>query len=389
MDEPGSGDTSRRGGSQSAVAPGGARGMLRLGSVAGVPVYVRASWFVVAAILAFLVGPRIEESVPALGDLAYVAGLLFAVLLYLSVLLHEASHALAARSFGLTVHSIELHFLGGVTAIERDASSARRDAVIAGVGPLTSLLIGAVCWLAVPAAPDGLALLLVQMLATANLVIGVLNLLPGLPLDGGRLLQAAVWGATGRPTAGLVAAGWVGRALAVLSLGYLLILPRDRGPEVALVDAILVAFVALFLWQGASHALSQARMQAMLPALRARSLGRRALGVPYELPLGEAVRRAQDHEAGGLVVLASDGQPTGIVDERAVQATPEDRRPWMQTGVLARSVEPGLLLPADLTGEPLLVAMLRNPASEYVLVEPDGSVFGVLATTDVDAVFKA
>ena len=111
--------------------------------------------------------------------------------------------------------------------------------------------------------------------------------------------------------------------------------------------------------------------------------------MPHDLPLGEAVRRAQEQEAGGLVVLSTDGRPVGIVDERAVLATPSDRRPWMQAGSLARTLEPGLLLPADLVGEALVRAMQRTPANEYVLVEPDGSVYGVLVTSDVDKAFSA
>jgi signal-transduction protein with cAMP-binding, CBS, and nucleotidyltransferase domain len=128
-------------------------------------------------------------------------------------------------------------------------------------------------------------------------------------------------------------------------------------------------------------------MRAKLPRLQARTLARRAMAVPHDLPLGEAVRRAQEHQAGGLVVLASDGRPTGIVDERAVQATPSERRPWMDSGSLARTLEPGLLLSADLVGEALVRAMQRTPANEYVLVEPDGSVFGVLVSSDVDRAF--
>lgn len=386
MDEARSGDPTGgagrdgRAGRRPVATPG-----IRLGTVGGVPVYVRGSWFVVAALLAVLVAPRFEAAVPELGDLAYLAGAVFAVLLYLSVLLHEASHAVAARAYGLTVHSIELHFLGGVTAIEDDSTSARRDAVIAGAGPLTSLLIGGACWAVSPYAPDGLLRLLLQMLAGANLVIGALNLLPGLPLDGGRLLRAAVWGATGRPLTGSIVAGWGGRVLAVLCLGYPVLLARAQDVEVSIVDFVLAGIVAAFLWQGASESLTYARVRARLPGLQARALARRALGVPHDLPLGEAVRRAQERSAGGLVVLAGDGRPTGIVDERAVQATPADRRPWLQTGSVARSVEPGLLLPADLGGEALVRAMQRTPANEYVLVEPDGTVYGVLATEDVNA----
>lgn len=360
---------------------------MRLGTVAGVDVHVRASWFVVAAVIAVLMGERIELVAPGLGNLTYVAGAAFAVLLYLSVLLHEVSHAVAAKSFGMTVHSIELHFLGGVTAMEQEATTARREAVIAAVGPLTSIAVGGLCWVAAPFAPEGLLQFTLQALAGANLVIGLLNLLPGLPLDGGRVLRAAVWGATGRPLTGTVVAAWGGRVIACLVLAYPLIIARWTDTGIQTVDVLLGAVLAAFLWAGATQSLLLARLRARVPTLQARSLARRALAVPHDLPLGEAVRRAQEHHAGGLVVLASDGRPMGIVDERAVQATPSERRPWMQAGSLARSIEPGLLLPADLDGEALVKAMQRTPATEYVLLEPDGSVFGVLVTSDVDAAF--
>lgn len=359
-------------------------GLVRLGTVAGVQVQVRSSWFVVAALISVLLAPRIEQVAPGLaGAPAYVAGLAFAVLLYLSVLLHELSHAVAARSFGMTVRSVELHFLGGVTQIEEEASTARREAVIAVVGPLTSLAVGAVAWVLAPALPDGLIRFSVQALAGANLVIGALNLMPGLPLDGGRVLRAAVWGATGRPLTGTVVAGWCGRGVAVLALAYPLALARLSGTDVQSVDLVLGAVLAAFLWAGATQAMSTARLRARLPRLQARGLARRAITVPYDLPLGEAVRQAQEQDAGGLVVVASDGRPTGVVNERSVLATPAERRPWVQVGTLARSLEAGLLLDADLSGEDLVQAMQTTPASEYVLVEPDGAVYGLLATEDV------
>ena len=349
--------------------------------------HVRASWFVVAALIAVVMGPRIEQVSPGLGGLTYVAGAAFAVLLYLSVLLHEVSHALAAKFFGMTVRSIELHFLGGVTAIEEEATTPRREAIIAAVGPLTSLAVGGVCWVVAPLAADGLLRFAVQTLAGANLLIGMLNLVPGLPLDGGRVLRAAIWGVTGRPLTGSLVAGWAGRGVACLALTYPLLVASLTDTGVRLLDVALSFVLAAFLWGGASQALSVARMRAKLPRLQARTLARRAMAVPHDLPLGEAVRRAQEHQAAGLVVLASDGRPTGIVDERAVQATPSERRPWMDSGSLARTLEPGLLLSADLVGEALVRAMQRTPANEYVLVEPDGSVFGVLVSSDVDRAF--
>ncbi len=357
---------------------------MRLGTVAGIAVQVRSSWFLVAGIIAVLVAPRIDAVVPGLGNLVYVAGLVFAVLLYLSVLLHEVSHAVAARAFGMNVLSVELHFLGGVTEIEEEATTAGREAVIAVVGPLTSLALGFAAWALVPVAPDGLLRFGLQGLAGANIVIGVLNLMPGLPLDGGRVLRAAVWGATGRPLTGSIVAGWAGRLLAITALTYPFVVAAVLASSPQVIDMVFAVVIAAFLWAGASQAIATAKLRERFPGLQARGLARRALAVRSDVPLGEAVRRAQLEEAGGLVVVDGDGRPLGVVNEKAVLATPAERRPWVLTGDLARSVEPGLLLPADLRGEELIRAMQRTPASEYVLVERDGAVYGLLTTADVD-----
>ncbi len=165
-------------------------GTIRIGSVAGTDVLVTSSWFLVAGLIAVVMAPRVELAVPGLGPWKYVAGVVFAVILYFSVLLHEASHALMAKHFGFSVSSITLHFLGGMTAIEGEARRPREEFLIAVVGPLTSLAVGVVgvgLWFV---APDGLLLLAVEGLAVANLLVGVLNLVPGLPLDGGRVLRA-------------------------------------------------------------------------------------------------------------------------------------------------------------------------------------------------------
>ena len=144
----------------------------------------------------------------------------------------------------------------------------------------------------------------------------------------------------------------------------------------------------LFLWQGATASINGARIRRRLPALQARHLARRALAVPGELPLAEAVRRAQDAHAGSIITVTSTGSPVGVVNEAALLATPEDRRPWVPTSTVARDLGAGLSLPADISGEDLVRAVTRTPASEYLLVEPDGSIYGVLTTADLDRAFR-
>jgi Zn-dependent protease len=364
-------------------------GTLRIGQIGGVDVLVRSSWLLVAALISVTYAPQIEGAQQGLGGWKYVVGVAFAVLLYLSVLLHEASHALMAQRYGLSVRSITLHFLGGVTEIDGEAATPRQEFGVSVVGPLTSLTVGAVFGALYFVVPDGLLRLAVALLAVTNLIVGAMNLLPGLPLDGGRVLRAAVWQASGDPHRATIVAGWGGRVCAVVAVGYPLVLTLGFGSSPSPVTYLLAFIIATFLWSGASAAIVSARLRRRLPSLHARALARRPLGVPHDLPLAEAIRRAHDVHAGSIVVLDPSGRPTAIVNEAAVQATPEERRPWLPVSAVARAVEPGITFSADISGEPLIVAMQRAPASEYLLLDRDGSLFGVLVTDDVDRAFAA
>jgi Zn-dependent protease/CBS domain-containing protein len=365
-------------------------GTLRIGQIGGVDVLVRSSWLLVAAFMAVLWAPQIAFVAPGIGGLTYVAGLAFAVLLYLSVLLHEASHALMAQRFGLPVESITLHFLGGVTHIEQEPDTPKREFAVSVVGPLTSVAVGAVFLPLTMVVPDRTVLgLAVWMLASSNLVVGALNLVPGLPLDGGRVLRAVVWRLTGDPHRGTIVSAWSGRACAVLVMAVPFLWQRLSGEAIGATDYVLAFVIALYLWSGASAALVAGRVRRRLPALQARLLARRTLAVPADLPLSEAVRRAREAQAGSIVVLDADGRPAAIVNEAAARATPEERRPWLPVSAVARTLEPSITFRADLAGEPLIMAMQRSPASEYLLLDDDGSVYGVLVADDVDRAFAA
>ncbi|MEO5662918.1 MAG: site-2 protease family protein [Nocardioides sp.] len=365
-----------------------APGTLRIGSIAGIDVLVTSSWFIIAALISFAIAPRIEEVEPGLGALKYVAGLVFAIVLYLSVLMHEASHAIVAQRFGFNVNSITLHFLGGMTEIDGAAKRPRQEFWIAVVGPLTSIAVGLASvgvWFLLP---EGLVRVAIEGLAGANLLIGVLNLVPGLPLDGGRVLKSIVWGATGDANRGTIVAGWGGRLTAIAVLGWPVIQREVFDVPPTMFDYLLVVVLGLFLWTGATAAMSHAKMRRRLPHLVARPLARRTLAVPEDTPLAEAVRRAQEIDAGSIVTVTSSGRPTGIVSEAAVLATPDERRPWIPVSTVSRTLEDGLTLPATIAGEDLIMAISRRPADEYLLIEEDGSVMGVLSTADVDKAFR-
>jgi Zn-dependent protease len=360
-----------------------------VGSIAGSDVLVSGSWFLVAGLIALITAPAIEEAEPGLGGLKYVGGLALAVLLYLSVLAHEASHAYMARHYDLPVSHITLQFFGGMTSIEGEPDSPRQEFWVSVVGPLSSLGVALVAFAAHLTVPDGLVGLAFSGLAWTNLFVGVVNLVPGLPLDGGRILKAVVWGASGDTHRGTLVAGWCGRVVALVALGYPFLAAGLFGGQPNVVDFVFAGVISIFLWSGASSAVESARVRSRLPYLVARDLARRTLTVPSDLPLAEAVRRAQEVQAGSIVTVTSAGTPVGVVNEAALLSVPADRRAWVPVSSVARTLEEGLQLPAGIGGEELIRAISARPAGEYLLLDSDGSIFGVLSTADVDRAFRA
>ncbi len=150
---------------------------------------------------------------------------------------------------------------------------------------------------------------------------------------------------------------------------------------------VWLGVIAAFMWVGAGQSMKVTRVRERLPGLQARPLARRAIPIPASLPLAEAIRRADAAQARALVIVDHEDKPIAIVNETAVMATPPQRRPWIDAGSLARTIDPSLVLPADLSGMALLEAVRRSPATEYLLVEPSGQVFGVLSASDLDHAF--
>ena len=351
----------------------------------GIPVYISPYWLIFAVVLVVLYATSDQTShVSTQGR--YIVAAAFVLLLYVSVLVHELAHCVVARGFGLPVRRVLLYPLGGYSEIEQEPPTPGREALISAAGPAVSLAIAGIGYLIARAIPPGLAHQLVAQLFFANLVVGIFNLLPGLPLDGGRIFRAGIWKVTGRPVAATTTAAWAGRVLAITLVGFALVGVRERGSFISGYWLWLVV-IAGFIWIQSTQAIRAAKIRERLPMVSARTLGRRALPVSASLPLAEAVRRAQAAGARALVIVDHEGTPTALVSESAVQATPEERRPWIEVGSLARSLGPELVLSANLYGMDLIKAVQQAPASEYLLIEPSGQVFGVLAAADLDLAF--
>lgn len=357
---------------------------LPAGRYFGVPVYFSPSWFLFAGFITISWADVVQNNVGQITrGQSYAVAFGFAVLLAISVLAHELGHAVVSIALGLKVRRIVLFLLGGVSEIEREPERPVQEYLVAVAGPLVSLILaGAGAAGYSQLASNSVERWLVVQLMLSNLGVMIFNMLPGLPLDGGRLLRAGVWALTNSQLSGTRAAAWGGRAIAVaLVIGALALQRSEQGAELG--SLLIALLLALFIWVSAGQALRVATLRTSVPRLNVADLIRSPLSVAADLSVAEAVRRAQEVSAGGLVVVDGDGHARAVVSELAVLGVPEARRPWTPVTDVARPLEPGLVLRDTLGGEALLDAMRGTPASEYLVVGRTGDTVGVLVAADV------
>ncbi|HEU0132879.1 MAG TPA: site-2 protease family protein [Mycobacteriales bacterium] len=355
----------------------GRRPGIRLGRWFGVPVTLSPSWLATAVLLTYALAPVFSPP-RSPGVRHYALALTTTVLFAASVLAHELAHAAVSTRLGLPVRHVTLHLLGGQTEAAEEPRTAREEYAVAIAGPLASVLLGGAAAAAGSFGGDRSALARAAgLVALTNAVLAVVNLLPGLPLDGGRVVRAAVWHLRRSRAAGTRAGVRGGQAVA-LALAAVGLLRVGAGDQVGL----LALLVGVFLWTSATTLGRRAAVLERLGALDVRALVRPALAVEASLPLAEALRRAV---AAGrrLVVVDAAGLPAAVISGPALAAVPDRRRPWVTVADVARALEPGLVLDAGLDGPHLLERMRATPASEYLVRGPDGAVAGVLSAHDV------
>jgi Zn-dependent protease len=355
--------------------------MLRLGKFRGVPVLIAPSWALIGLLLTLVYGPLINQTVDRISSSsAYLAAFGFSLLFGLCVLAHELGHTTISLALGHPVRRVVLFLLGGVSEIEGEPERARDEMLIAIAGPAVSAAISAAAWLGYRATPDGsLSHVLLALLFWSNLVVAGFNLLPGLPLDGGRLVRAAAWGFGATPLTATKVAAWSGRVLAVL-VGLSGFAVYDGGW--AAPATVLSVVMGVYLWAGATQSLRYADLYSRLHDVTVAGLLRKGVLLPSDVSVAEALRRAWDGEARGVVLVDSGDHPSAIVEEARMGAIPPERRPWTQAAEVARPLEPGLILPLELGGHALLNRMRETPAHEYLVIDAAGAPAGIVSTID-------
>lgn len=351
---------------------------VRVGTVAGVPVFIGWSWLLLAAVITALVGPSITQQRPDLGVRAYGVGLLVALGLLLSVLVHEAAHAVSARAFGLNVRRVVADLMGGHTAFD-GRMTPWSQGMTALSGPAANLLLAG---LALPVAvvlDTGVPAYLAQTLAHVNLLLAIFNLLPGMPLDGGQVLLAAVWRLTGSQHRAAVVAGWSGRVVAVLVVAWFLFLPLLTGRPPTLLTVLWVLLIAGFLWRGATQSIVVGRARARIDATPLSSVMRRVTLVPADGPIDSW------WDGADRVYLTRDlhGRPAGIVRADAVASVPPAERGRVPASAVAVTAPQGWV--RDFAEPPTLgdvLAVMGRSGLDVLVVGHAGRVEGVVFAAD-------
>ena len=218
----------------------------------GTAVEVSVGCLLVVVLLAAVFAPRAREASPGIGDWGIVVGAAVGVLVYLSALLHEVGHAVVARRFGHEVPTIGLSVAGGRTAVVGAARTPGEELVTSAAGPVVSIGVGLVALVAARGVEDVLVVEVLEALVLANLLLGLLDLLPAPPLDGGRVARAIGWWVGGTTSRGVRTAVWSGRVVALAVLAYPAIALATSSPLPIPLLLLLCPGVALILWLAAA-----------------------------------------------------------------------------------------------------------------------------------------
>lgn len=355
-------------------------GGLRLGAPFGVEIRLHFPFLLLGALVVFFLEPVLRSEHPELSDAGiHTLAISVAAALLASIALHEFAHAAMARRLGIGVEGIHLLFLGGATALAEEPRTPRAQYLVSVAGPLVNVLLGGVAaavWAV--GTPGSTARELGLRIAVANLLLALYNLLPGLPLDGGQIVRAAVWRLTGDRITGQLAGGY-GGYLAAAATALLAIAENRSGG-----DGVFTMLVALFIAVQAQQAVRSAAVARRLPSVVAGSLARPAFVVTEDLPLAEALRRAAAAGTATAVVYGRGERPDSVLSEALLAAVPDARRPWVP---LSSVVAPAATVDAGLAGEDLLTALRKVPQAEHVVMNGNRLV-GVLRVADVAAALR-
>jgi Zn-dependent protease len=361
------------------------RGAFSIGSIAGIRIALHPSWLVIAFLVTYsLAAGELPDSFPGWDPpLYWVVGAAVAALFFASVLAHELSHALVARRFGVKVLDITLFIFGGAASLEGDTRRPRDEALIAAAGPVSSLIIGAVLWGIGSFVSQPQVGAMIGWLGFINISLGIFNLIPGFPMDGGRILRALLWRIRGDEFAATRNAAAVGRGFGYLLIAIGVFVAFQGG---ALFSGIWLALIGWFLSSAAESAVVQMSVQRSLRGVKVRDvMEEEPPSVSPNETIAELVNeRLMRGEHRSFLVRHDDGGLAGIVTLSDVRRVAREHWPTARvTDIMTRFTDVATVGP-DNPVEGALELLQQKEVNQLPVVTDEGrTVVGLLTRAGI------
>lgn len=360
-------------------------GDFRIGSIFGIEIRIDVSWFIIFFLIlwsfTFAVFPA---TFPGLSMGAYIGmGIGSTLLFFASLLAHELSHSLVARAKGIPVEGITLFIFGGIARTKMEAETPGDEFLIAGVGPFASIIIGIVLWgIGWLGARAGWSVAITgpaQYIAILNVVLALFNLLPGFPLDGGRVFRAAVWKATGDVTRATRYAATSGKVLGLLLIAFGVF----QALTVNVLGGLWLVFIGWFLRNAAQASYQQHLMQGALDHVKASdAMTRGPETVPPDLTLDHLMDDYFMRRRYIAFPVTEADRPVGLVTLHQLKEIPREEWPRRTVGEIMTPANDGLTVRPEESMTDVLEKMEESGARR-VLVARDGHLEGIITASDV------
>ena len=369
------------------------KSQIKVGTIFGVELGLHYSWLVIALLITFSLAAQFHAtdrdwSEPVVWSTAILTGILFFACLFA----HELSHAVVAKARGIPVHKITLFLLGGVAQIEKEASDPKTEFWMAIVGPFTSGVLGLILfacahlagwnWWTSPATP--LVALLVW-LGYINLALGAFNMIPGFPLDGGRVLHAILWWVMDDAERSTRVAAFIGQLIAVLFIAFGIL----RFFQGAGLGGLWLAFIGWFLLQAAGATYMQVKAGAVLRGLRVKDvMSTDSYSIDPDLSLQQFVNEHLLPSASRCFLVVEDGRMLGLITPNEVRGVEQRAWPFTSVRAVMRPAENIHSLAPDMPAMEALEIMGREDVNQLPVIT-DGRVQGVVTRAHVVQVLRS
>ncbi|MFM6057762.1 MAG: site-2 protease family protein [Microcystis aeruginosa] len=358
-------------------------GNIRVGNLFGIPFYINPSWFFVLGLITLTYGGELSQFRELTGIMPWLLGFLAAILLFASVVAHELGHSFVAIAQGIEVKSITLFLFGGLATLGRESKTPLEAFLVAIAGPLVSLLLfGIFLIIGLNISLNAPLAAILSLLAYINLALGLFNLIPGLPLDGGNILKAIVWQVTGNPNKGVLFASRFGQFFGWLAIviGALSILGITQ------FGSFWTLLIGIFLLQNAGFSAQSAKVQDFLSRYSAKDvISPNSPVVPINLTLREFANNyvIGKQQWSKFLVTDSEGKLLGVINVEELKTIPTSQWTEVNIGRLLQTSESLKLVLSHTSLLDVVKILEGENLSQVTVVEENGTVLGLIEKASI------